>query len=444
MDRQFIANAKENVDKDVKISGWVENRRDHGKLVFLDIRDRTGVLQCVALDKHREVLKIASSVRSEWALEIDGIMHNRPEQMVNPDTKNGDVELEMTKVKVLSEASELPFDRDEKINIDTNLDHRPLTLRAERSRAIFFVQSHIVEAFRRFLKDRMFVEFQAPAIVGNDAEGGAAVFSVDYFDKKVSLATSPQLYKQIMVGVFERVFTIANVYRAERHSTSRHLNEYTSLDFEFGFIEDHETVMILQEEMMSYMTDHLKEHCDYEFASLDAKLPVTGKGIPRLKLREAQKILESEFNEKCKDEPDLNPEQERMVSEYVMKEHGSDFVFITHYPVDKRPFYTYEDEDDPGYTKSFDLLMRGLEVTTGGQRIHDYDTLVSNIKKWKLQEEDFEFYLQSFKYGMPPEGGSATGLERLTAKYLGLDNLREAALFPRDMNRIDTRLSKDN
>ena len=285
----------------------------------------------------------------------------------------------------------------------------------------------MIRGFRDGMKAQDFTEFQAPALVGGDAEGGASAFEVNYYyDKKAYLATSPQLYKQIMVGVFERAFTTPKIFRGEKHSTTRHLSEYSSLDFEMGFIQDHTEVMAALEKTMRLIVDKV---------GLPVAMPAT---IPVLKLREVQKILGVST-----DEPDLEPEHERAICEWALKEHGSDFVFVTHYPVSKRPFYTYEDEADLGFTKSFDLLFRGLEITTGGQRIHDYTTLVERIKGRKLNPELFSYYLQAFKVGMPPHGGSATGLERLTARLLNLPNVKEATLFPRDLNRIDTLLSTD-
>lgn len=441
-ERIYTKDLKEQIGKEVTISGWVDVRRDHGKLIFIDLRDRYGMVQMVALPQHEEAHALAETVRPEWVIEVTGKVNERPEKMINPDIETGTVEIEVTNISVLAEAQELPFDKDtEDINIDTYLDHLPFTLRREKSQAILRVQARIVQAFRNFLTQKGFIEIQVPKITGGDAEGGAAVFEVQYFDHKAYLATSPQLYKQIMVGVLERVFTTTSVYRAEKHSTTRHLNEYTSMDLEFGFIKDHTDIMDLKEELIRFILGDLREHAQKEFALMGATIPTIPEKIPRMKLREAQEIIKKEYGDNCVGEPDLEPQHERWLCEYTQKEFGSDFVFITHYPVSKRPFYTYEDEEDPGYTKSFDLLFRGLEITTGGQRINDYDKLVANIEKWGLKPESFEFYLQAFKYGMPPEGGLATGLERLTAKLLGLENVKEATLFPRDLNRIDTLLS---
>lgn len=444
MERIFIKDTRAHIGKEVELAGWVDIRRDHGKLVFLDIRDGSGIIQTVALPQNAEAHATAALVRSEWTVRIRGIINKRPEKMVNQDLLTGDVELEAKEIVVLSRAEELPFDKDvEDLNIDTYLDHLPLTLRRKKARAFVRVQMVIVDAFRRFLMERGFTEIQVPKITGGDAEGGASVFAMNYFGKDAYLATSPQLYKQIMVGALERVFAIGNIYRAELHSTTRHLNEYTSMDLEFGFIKDHTDVMDLEEEFLHFLIHELRMKVAHECGVWNATIPeITGK-IPRWTLREAQKIIEDVSGEKCIGEPDLEPAHERLLGSYAKEKYGSDFVFITHYPVSKRPFYTYEDEERPGFTKSFDMLFRGLEVTTGGQRIHDYEKLVTNIKKWKLDPEKFSFYLEAFKYGMPPEGGLAIGLERLTARLLGAENVRETTLFPRDMHRIDTRLTKE-
>jgi len=409
----------------VLVQGWVSVRRDQGKMVFFDFRDRSGAVQGVVLPKS-EALETAKNVRAEYVVSVEGKVNARPEKNINAGVQNGDIELEVQKMEILSVA-EIPFELGSEVNLDTYLDHLPFTLRSEKSKQIFKVQEAIIQGFRDGMKAQDFTEFQAPALVGGDAEGGASAFEVNYYyDKKAYLATSPQLYKQIMVGVFERAFTTPKIFRGEKHSTTRHLSEYSSLDFEMGFIQDHTEVMAALEKTMRLIVDKV---------GLPVAMPAT---IPVLKLREVQKILGVST-----DEPDLEPEHERAICEWALKEHGSDFVFVTHYPVSKRPFYTYEDEADLGFTKSFDLLFRGLEITTGGQRIHDYTTLVERIKGRKLNPELFSYYLQAFKVGMPPHGGSATGLERLTARLLNLPNVKEATLFPRDLNRIDTLLSTD-
>ncbi len=407
------------------IHGWISVRRDQGKMVFFDFRDRSGSVQGVVLPSSGSI-NVAKEVRNEYVVSVEGKVNARPEKNVNQGVQNGDIELEVTGITIISR-SEIPFELGSEVNLDTYLDHLPFTLRSEKAKQIFKVQEAIIQGFRDGMRAQDFVEFQAPALVGSDAEGGAAAFKVDYYyDQYVFVTATTEIYKQIMVGVFERVFTTPKTFRGEKHSTSRHLSEYTSLDFEMGFIKDHTEVMAALERTMRLIVDKV---------GLPVALPAI---IPVLKLREVQKILGVST-----DEPDLEPEHERTICEWALKKHGSDFIFVTHYPVSKRPFYTYEDENKKGYTKSFDLLFRGLEITTGGQRVHNHDELVERIKSRGLKPELFSYYLQAFRVGMPPHGGSATGLERLTARLFNLPNVKEATLFPRDLNRIDTLLSTD-
>ncbi len=441
--RVFIKDLKAHSGQEVTIKGWVDVRRDQGKMIFFDFRDMTGKVQGVILPSAPDAHAVGSTLRSEWVVEVVGKVNARPERSVQKEKQNGDIELEILSINVLNSAQELPFVLGSEVNLDTYLDYLPYTLRSDKSQAIFKVQAEIAKAYREFLNREGFTEFQAPKLVGNDAEGGAEVFEVKYlYDQKASLATSPQLYKQIMVGALERVFSIGNVYRAEKHSTSRHLSEYTSMDVEFGFIKDHTDIMDLENRLMAYICEHLKKNCENEFKLLESEIPNVPESIPRLKLREAQKLIFEKTGKDKQHEPDLEPEDERWLCEWSKQEHNSDFCFVTHYPVSKRPFYIYEDENDKGFTKSFDLLFRGVEITTGGQRRHNYESLIEGLNNKKLNPDLFSFYLQAFKYGMPPHGGWGMGLERLTAKFLGLQNVKEATLFPRDINRIDKRLSE--
>jgi len=443
--RITIKHLSEHIGETVTIEGWVDVARDQGKMAFFDFRDRTGKVQGVVFGKP-EVLEVAKTLHQEYVVRVSGVVNKRPEKMIKEGVLNGDIELEITAIEVLSKAEALPFDLDSDLNIDTLMDYRPLTLRRERERAIFRVQHEIVAAYSAFLTREGFTEFQSPKLIGEDAEGTGEVFKTNYFkDRYAYLATSPQLYKQIMVGVYERAFSVGNVFRAEKHATTRHLNEYTSLDAEFGFIEDHLDVMRLETALMRHIIAHLSETCADEFARLGAELPLIpseGDVLPYMKLREAQQLIKERTGEDKTGEPDLEPEDERWLCEYAREELGSDFIFITHYPVSKRPFYTYVDEEEPTFTKSFDLLFRGVEITTGGQRVHDPEVLISQAKAKGLDPENFAFYLQAFRYGMPPHGGWGMGLERLTQKFLGLQSVKEATLFPRDINRIDVLFSK--
>ncbi|HYD93554.1 MAG TPA: aspartate--tRNA(Asn) ligase [Candidatus Paceibacterota bacterium] len=441
-DRILLGELGSHVGETVTIAGIVDVRRDQGKMVFFDFRDRTGIVQGVTLPGS-DALETAKTVTVESPVKVTGVVNKRPEKNVQADKQNGDIELEVKGIVILAPAEVLPFEPDAELNLDTYLDHLPLTLRTKRSRAIFKVQSEILKAYRAFLNSQGFTEFQAPKLIGDDAEGSGEVFEVPYFNNKTAhLATSPQLYKQIMVGVHERVFCSGIVFRAEKHSTTRHLNEYTSLDMEMGFIESHQDLMDMETRLMRSITDHLRETCAAEFALLGADIPNVPEKIPTMKLREAQALILKETGKDKTSEPDLEPEDERWLCEWAAKEHGSDFVFVTHYPVSKRPMYTMEDSEDPGFTKSFDLLFRGVEITTGGQRRHDFENLIDGIKMKGLDPDQFSYYLMAFKYGMPPHGGWGMGLERLTAKFLNLANVKEATLFPRDINRIDTRLAE--
>jgi nondiscriminating aspartyl-tRNA synthetase len=441
--RTTIADLSRHTGESVSISGWVDVRRDQGKMVFFDFRDRTGYVQGVVLPGNESLMVTAKEVRTEYVVRVGGVVNQRPEKNVQEGKPNGAIELEVTSIEILAATDTLPFELDADLKLDTYLDYLPYTLRSKRAQAIFKVQSEIIKAYRAYLTSQGFTEFQAPKLIGDDAEGSGEVFEVPYFyDKMAHLATSPQLYKQIMVGTLERVFCTGIVFRAEKHSTSRHLNEYTSLDMEMGFIKDHRDLMAVETELMRAISAHLTATCAAEFALLGAEIPTVPLTIPTLKLREAQQLIFEKTGKDSRTEPDLEPEDERWLCEWSKSEHDSDFVFVTHYPVSKRPMYTFEDPADPGFTNSFDLLFRGVEITTGGQRRHDYQNLIDGIRMKGLDPANFSYYLQAFKYGMPPHGGWGMGLERLTAKFLGIANVKEATLFPRDINRIDTRLSE--
>lgn len=445
MERTLIRDLRENIGSEVTISAMVDVVRLQGKMAFFDFRDRSGAIQGVVFGKP-EVLETAKEVSVESSVAITGKVNERPEKMVNEKADNGDIELEITGIEILNLSAPLPFDMDAELTLETKLDNRPLTLRRKRERAIFRVQSEITHAYHEHMRQEGFTEFHAPKLIGEDAEGTGEVFKTEYLKgRNAYLATSPQLYKQIMVGVFERVYTVGNVFRAEKHATTRHLNEYTSLDAEMGFIADHTDVMKVETKLIRHITKHLQETCAEEFALLGAEFPLLledGDLFPHMKLRDAQALIKEKTGVDKTSEPDLEPEDERWLCEYARNELGSDFIFVTHYPVSKRPFYTYEDENDPGYTKSFDLLFRGIEITTGGQRVHDVHTLTEKAKAKGLNPNNFSFYLQTFKYGIPPHGGWGMGLERLTEKFLDFKSVKEATLFPRDINRIDTLLSK--
>lgn len=445
MERTLNTETINQVGKEVLLKGWVATRRDHGKLIFLDLRDRSGIVQVVVNPQiSPEVRKAAQMVRPEWVVEIVGQVNKRPSSAVNPELETGTVEVEVKTLKILAQGHKLPFDLGTptlNLNLETLLDHRPLSLRHPKIAAIFKVQETIIQSFRQTLKETGFTEIQVPTIVPVATEGGAEVFPLNYFAHRAYLAQSPQLYKQIMVSVFERVFTLAHAYRAEPSVTTRHLTEYLSLDAEFGFIDSWEELMTLAEKVIVLMFQNIRARCEKELKLYKVTLPKIEKPFPRLKLREAQEIIFQKAGVDHRGEPDLDPQDERIICQWAQEKFGAPFVFITHYPTKKRPFYTFPDPQDPESTLSFDLLGINEEWITGGQRINDYEMLLAHIKKWGNEPKNFATYLEAFRYGMPPEGGFAIGLERVTKDILGLGNVREASLFPRDMERVDIRLN---
>ena len=441
MERTLIKDLHKHIGSEVLIKGWVDNRRDHGKLIFLDIRDGGAKVQAVVLPGDAQTN--AHELRGEWTVAVTALVKARPEKMVNEKELNGTIELEVKSLDIITKAQELPFDQKADLNLDTYLDYLPLTLRREKTQDIFRIQAAILQEYRNSLIRQGFVEFVSPAIVGGDAEGGSAVFSVNYFaDHKAYLATSPQFYKQIMMGAFERSFTIAKVFRAEKSATTRHISEITQMDYEMGFIKDEREPMAVLERVMKDVVQKMSaDHADI-FKRLDVPLPKAPEKFPVMTLLEIQQTLEKEFGIKAVGESDMTPEHERLICEWALKEHDSDFVFVTKFPTAVRAFYTYEEPSEAPLSRGFDLLFRGLEINSGAQRIHDYDALVSKIKSKGMNPELFSYYLQLFKYGVPPHGGSSTGLERFTGRMLNLVNIKEATAFPRDMHRIDSLLSR--
>lgn len=412
------------------LKGHIYAKRKLGGLLFLVLRNREG-LQQVVFDR-ADLVSELEGLSHEAAVELEASWRENPE-------KPGEMELEGRSLKSLSAArSVLPVEiskekRMESLSLNALLEYRPLTLRNEKVRSIFKIEAELCRAFRNFLNGEGFTEIHSPKIVSTGTEGGAQVFTVNYFDRQAFLAQSPQFYKQIMVGVFERVFEIGPVYRAEEHNTARHLNEYVSMDFEMGFIESEQSVMKMQMRLLSYMMEHLKEYCGKEFALFGKEIP-NFETAPQMKLMEAIELLQSKLNWKS-ESMDLDPEGERLLCQYMEEKEGTQFLYLTHYPRSVRPFYAMP-EQGTEFTHSFDLLFRGLEITTGGQRIHEYTQLVESIEGRGMSAESFSDYLQCFKVGMPPHGGLAFGLERLAKQLLDLKNVREASLFPRDNTRI--------
>ena len=344
-------------------------------------------------------------------------------------------EITLTAIKLLSKpAAEYPLHVSDKklgCTLDTNLSNRSVALRHPHERAIFRVAEGIVTGFRDFMLLQNFTEIHTPKICAASAEGGANIFKLKYFGQDAVLAQSPQFYKQTCVAFFDRVFEIAPVYRAEKHNSARHLNEYIGLDFEMGFIKDMTDVMQMETAMLKHVVKHLEENYSHELEMLGAELPVINE-IPSVTFFEALDILG-----KSRNQFDLDPSDEVRLCEYAKEKHGSEFIFVTRFPGAKRPFYAMDTPEDPKLAESFDLLFRGLEITTGGQRIHEYDMQVEKLARYGIAPEELESYLMIHKYGMPPHGGLGIGLERLTMKMLGLENIKQASLFPRDLHHLD-------
>lgn len=436
MKRILISQTLEKVGETVLLNGWVTTTRDHGKLTFFDLRDRSGVIQCIGTDLPK------TSPMS--AVSVTGRIANRPEKLVNEKLATGKVELQVEKVDILSSAKELPFDMgkdDLGLSLPTLLDYRTLSLRNPRISNIFKVQEAVIEGFKNAAQSLDCVEVFTPTISASATEGGAEVFKLKYYEHEAFMVQSPQLYKQMMVPVFERVYLISHAYRMEPSVTTRHLSESIQLDCELGFVDFSELLDALEfvgKETIGFVADKYPEILN----EYEVEKPKLDKKVPRVTMREAQKIILERTGVDHTNEPDLMPEDEREICKWGLEEHGSDLVTITHYPTKKRAFYTKPDADNAEFSLSYDLLFRGVEILSGSQRVNDYDELVAAIKDRGMDPINFKMYLQAFEYGMPPEGGFSFGLERITMLILGLGNVREASLFPRDMERVDFRLSE--
>ena len=421
----------EYVGKEIRMNGAVHTIRHMGEVAFVVLRKSRGLVQCVyeagVMDFDIRELK------EESAVEVTGIV--KAEERAPQG-----FEIRLREIRVLSQPAEpLPLAVSKwKLNtsLETKLSLRPISLRNVRERAKFKIQEGIVRGFRDYLSGQGFTEIRTPKIVARGAEGGSNVFKLEYFNKKAELGQSPQFYKQTMVGVYDRVFEAAPVFRAEKHNTTRHLNEYTSLDFEMGYIDSFRDVMDMETGMLRYVMKLLEQEYKKELDMLGVTLPRAGQ-IPAVRFDQAKELVSEKYGRKIRNPYDLEPEEELLIGRYFQEEYGSDFVFVTHYPSKKRPFYAMDDPADPKFTLSFDLLFRGLEVTTGGQRIHDYREITAKMEKRGMDPEDIASYLMIFKYGMPPHGGLGIGLERLTMRLLDEQNVREASLFPRDVTRLE-------
>lgn len=417
--------------QELTMEGAVHSVRDMGEIGFIILRKREGLIQTVWESGRTDTQ--SGRIREGDVIRVQGIVKKEERA---PHGK----ELRLVKTWHLSHAAvplALPIDK-WKLNtsLEAKLDYRSLSLRNIRERAVFRIQEGIVRGFRDYLYDQGFTEIHTPKIGAKSAEGGANMFKLSYFHHPAVLQQSPQLYKQMMVGVFDRVFETGPVFRAEKHNTRRHLNEYTSLDFEMGYIESFLDICDMEAGFLRYTMQLLKEKYEKELSLLQVTLPDVSR-IPCVRFDEAKNLVSEKYKRKIKNPFDLEPEEEELIGRYFKEECGADFVFVTHYPSKKRPFYAMDDPEDERYTLSFDLLYNGLEVTTGGQRIHDAEKLLEKMKKRGMTSEGLEQYVDAFRFGMPPHGGLGIGLERLTMQLLGRDNIRDACLFPRDMSRLE-------
>ena len=417
--------------KEIRMNGAVHTIRHMGEVAFVILRKSRGLVQCVYEAGITDF--DIRELKEESAVEVMGVV--KAEERAPQG-----FEIRLKEIRVLSRPAEpLPLAVSKwKLNtsLETKLSLRPISLRNVRERAKFKIQEGIVRGFRDYLLSRDFTEIRTPKIVARGAEGGSNVFKLEYFNKKAELGQSPQFYKQTMVGVYDRVFEAAPVFRAEKHNTTRHLNEYTSLDFEMGYIDSFRDVMDMETGMLQYVMRLLEQEYKKELDMLGVTLPEVGR-IPAVRFDQAKELVSRKYDRKIRNPYDLEPEEELLIGRYFQEEYGSDFVFVTHYPSKKRPFYAMDDPEDPKFTLSFDLMFRGLEVTTGGQRIHDYREITDKMEKRGMDPEDIASYLMIFKYGMPPHGGLGIGLERLTMRLLDEQNVREASLFPRDVTRLE-------
>ena len=408
------------------IAGWIHRRRRLATVAFVIVRDRTGLVQVVV---HDEVTRaLVDDLSEETVVTITGRLSE------NAAAPHG-VEVVEPQITVLAAPSEpVPVELWRPslgVGLPTLLDHADVTLRHPRRRAVFAITAAALSGYRTVLDDAGFTEINTPKMVESATESGANVFALDYFGRPAFLAQSPQFYKQAMVGVFERVFEVGPVFRAEPHDTVRHLAEYVSLDAELGFITDHRDVMTVATAVVHGMLAAVRDRAHAACELAEVELPAAPVEFPSVHFADALALVGADA-----DEPDLAPEHERALGEWALAEHGSDFVFVTGYPMRKRPFYTHPQPDDPRWSNSFDLLFRGLELVTGGQRLHRHEDYVAAITARGEDPAAYASYLAPFAHGMPPHGGFAFGLERFVARLTGAANIRETTLFPRDLHRL--------
>jgi nondiscriminating aspartyl-tRNA synthetase len=417
----------------IEVAGWLHALRRLGGVSFLVLRDGWGIVQAVAASEDALAPLRAAQAGPESVLLIEGIV-------VAASQAPGGVELHEPRITVQTAVTETPpvtlGKRELKASLTTMLDEAVLTTRHPTRRAVFRLGASAMTSFRETLSARGFTEIQSPKLVASATEGGANVFALDYFGRPAYLAQSPQFYKQIMVGVFERVFEVGPVFRAEPHDTTRHINEYVSLDMEMGFIENHFAIMAVARDVLAAVMERFRTANAADLALLGVTLPDVPAEIPYIHFSEAQELIFQRHGVDVRGEPDLSPQDERWLGEWSRAEFGGDFLFVVGYPMRKRPFYTHPDPARPEFSNSADLLFRGTELMTGGQRLHRYEDYLAALAERDIAPEPFRDYLEAFRYGMPPHGGFAIGLERLLMQLIGLPSVKLATLFPRDLTRL--------
>jgi nondiscriminating aspartyl-tRNA synthetase len=425
MKRILINEISRHQDKSVPLAGRITNVRQLGTISFLQLMDYTGIIQTV-WDKDTGV-KVGDIVT------LTG-------KVVKDERAKGGFEIQGEKIETISTSvADYPFDIAKpnlNLQLNTLLDYRTLSLRHPKVRAIFKLYDKILESYEKVMREEGFTEIKTPKLLETASEGGANFFKVDYFDKHAFLAQSPQFYKQIMTGVFERVFEIGTAFRAEPHFTTRHINEYTSLDAEMAMIDSYHDVMAMLNKVVKKIFEHLKENAAPILELYGVDLPEVPTEIPKVKLADLRKIIKDKYNYDIPESTDIDPEGERLAYRYAKEKYNSEFIFITNYFWKDKPFYTMPSAENEEETEGFDLIYRGVEIVTGSQRIHKYDMLMENMKKKGVSPKGMEFYLETFKYSMPPHGGWGLGSERLAQLILGLPTIKEATLFPRDVKRL--------
>jgi len=436
MERMMISEIAKQVGKKILLKGFVQEIRDQSKVKFVILRDISGIAQCVALPEEKEIFSTVGKISKESVIELVGTVKAEKQAP-------GGCELRIETYKILSEADkELPIQVIEKGTEETTLplrlDYRWLDLRKPKSALVFKIWTTMEAAMREYWLSHGFIQIHSPKLVAGATESGAELFSLDYFGKKASLAQSPQFYKQMaMSSGFEKVFEIGPVFRANPSHTTRHDTEFTSVDVEISFVESEETVMKTEEEWLKHVLTRVKEkHGEEIKKAFGVEVVVPTLPFPRITMKDAHEVLKKEFNYKIKDS-DLDPEGERLLVEYVKKKFKHEFVFVKEYPVSVRPFYHMRKEGEPTITKSFDLLWKGMEITTGAQREHHYEQLKKQAIEKKVPMEGIKEYLEFFRYGCPPHGGYGLSPSRMLMLMLGLKNVREVTFLPRDTERLN-------